>query len=646
MASRNKVEIIIDAKDNASRTIGGVSRNLKTAGENISNAGSQLTSFMAPVALALGGAAYMALDFGDAMTNVGAVLGKTRAEMQPLNDEILALGSNSVFGPQAVAEAFYDVVGGVGDASQHMAILTMAMDTATAGSADLGATTNALIAVMNSYASSGLQASTASDILTQTVGMGVGTMDEFAAALPAVTGLANSLGISFADVASATSYLTTQGNTASQATTQLGAMMSAMLNPNTQMKEAIAELGYETGAAAVESLGLVGAIEAIGNTATAQEAGGLAPLLGSMEAVRGATALTGDEFEAFDNRFQGHAVVTRDVADDFLVLGRSMEGGFRGATAAAKEIQMEDPANQLGLLTSQAHGLGVTLGNALTPILIDLTTRLTPIVAGITDWITANPQATQGILLFTGALIVLGPALSTIGTAITIVTTATGLMSGAWGIATTVAGGLVTAMGAITGGAAAVITAVFGMAAPFVAMATAIGMAVAAGIKLIETLGMIQGSAAVAQEAIDPLLASGDLTPDELFIATQNAAGAQGFGMFSDLAARFAYSQLNVPQASMGDNVAANVNESLGIPSRDTGGPGAAGQPYLIGTGAQPELFVPSTPGTFIPNAGNMGMTINLNVPAETAGNGNWRQNAESFADLIGQRLKQRGAYG
>jgi hypothetical protein len=41
-----------------------------------------------------------------------------------------------------------------------------------------------------------------------------------------------------------------------------------------------------------------------------------------------------------------------------------------------------------------------------------------------------------------------------------------------------------------------------------------------------------------------------------------------------------------------------------GMPTRDSGGPVTAGQPYLVGTGAQPELFVPSTSGRMIPNAG------------------------------------------
>ena len=37
------------------------------------------------------------------------------------------------------------------------------------------------------------------------------------------------------------------------------------------------------------------------------------------------------------------------------------------------------------------------------------------------------------------------------------------------------------------------------------------------------------------------------------------------------------------------------------FPSRDIGGRAMPGQPVMIGTGAQPELFVPDAPGRFIP---------------------------------------------
>jgi hypothetical protein len=59
---------------------------------------------------------------------------------------------------------------------------------------------------------------------------------------------------------------------------------------------------------------------------------------------------------------------------------------------------------------------------------------------------------------------------------------------------------------------------------------------------------------------------------------------------------------------------------------RDSGGWGRAGEPYLIGTGAQPEMFIPETNGRFVPNAdkamGGSDITIIVHNPRrETAEN-------------------------
>ena len=66
------------------------------------------------------------------------------------------------------------------------------------------------------------------------------------------------------------------------------------------------------------------------------------------------------------------------------------------------------------------------------------------------------------------------------------------------------------------------------------------------------------------------------------------------------------------------DNVGAQAPHNI----RDSGGTGMAGRPYTIGVGAQPEVFVPSTNGTFIPNAdkkmGGNGPAIDYNKMART----------------------------
>lgn len=44
-----------------------------------------------------------------------------------------------------------------------------------------------------------------------------------------------------------------------------------------------------------------------------------------------------------------------------------------------------------------------------------------------------------------------------------------------------------------------------------------------------------------------------------------------------------------------------SVNTTGGVPRRATGGPVEAGQPYIVGDGGRPELFVPDQPGTILP---------------------------------------------
>lgn len=56
-------------------------------------------------------------------------------------------------------------------------------------------------------------------------------------------------------------------------------------------------------------------------------------------------------------------------------------------------------------------------------------------------------------------------------------------------------------------------------------------------------------------------------------------------------------------QANVTASGSANYVQQLGTQVRDSGGSGDPGSMYMIGKGAQPEMFIPSTAGQFIPNA-------------------------------------------
>lgn len=417
-------EIILDASGvddavaHAQRAFEGgitsISQHVQSLGQQMTAIGTSIEVLTGPLAAGFGVAVNSAMSFEEAMTNIQAVTSATADETAALGDTLQNIGENSRFGAQAVAEAYYDIAGGVTDASVRMDLLNAAVLTAQAGNADLTATTQALISVMNSYGFAAEQAGFASDVLTRTVGMGVGTMDQFAAALPTVTGLANSMGVSFDDLAAATAYLTTQGNTAAQATTQIGSMMSALLNPSNDMRDALRALGFESGRAAVQELGLVGTYQAL-----AREFGidAIGPLVGRMEGMRGVTALLGEDFAEFSTTFAE---------------------GIDGATASAEAIQMQSAAAQFDLLRSSLGSLAIEVGQVLLPALIQMVDAVRPVIESVIDWVQANPELVAGIgILVTtvaglGAVLIAGGiAFGAIGTLIGALFSPIGLVIGA-----------------------------------------------------------------------------------------------------------------------------------------------------------------------------------------------------------------------
>lgn len=594
----------------AKNEMGSLGDRMKKVGGQVSDLGGSLVTLAAPVTAAFGVAVKSAMDFDETMTNIQAVTGKTADETKALGEELLAIGANTRDGPQAVAEAYYDIAGGVADASTHMDILNAAISTAQAGNADLGAATTALISIMNSYKFAADKASYASDVLTRTVGMGVGSMDEFAAALPQVTGLASSLSISFGDLGAMTAYLTTQGNSASQAVTQLSAMMAALLNPNETMKQALAELGYETGQAAIESLGLSGAYEALAGTQTASDEG-MAKMTGSMEAMRGVTALTGEDVGGFMTTFTE---------------------GIEGATAAAEAVQMDSAAAQFDLLKSSVSAMGIEVGEALLPALNDLVAAAQPVIDKVIEWVTANPELVAQIgqifavaTILGGGLTVLGTVISSVGTIIGVVTGAASLLSGGFGIlggvATAVAGGF----GAITAAAGAMLAPVLALAAPIAAVTAAAVAAIAAVKQLIDTVSMMNEAGQWAQGEIAPKLASGEVSNQNVYDASFNAISSQfGGGVIGDVAARLFYS-----------NVASQVG------AKADGGAVSAGGMYLVGERG-PELFSPGSSGTIIPNEALGGVTVNgLTIYANGAAEG--RAAADGFKARLDELMVASG---
>lgn len=404
--NRNVIEILINARDQASQV-------LKANAKNLLELGAALTIASAAVIAGLGTSAQAAVRYEESMANTAAVLHLTREEQALLTQEILNFSRDTRAGPQAVADAYYDIVGGIADASTHMAVLEAATRTAEAGNAQLTATTSALVGIMNSYNFTANEAAFASNVLTQTVAKGVGTMDQFAAAFPQVTGLAASLGISFDQLGAQMAFMTTKGYSAAQSGTMLKGMMSALINPSEQMKRLFNDLGIVSAKQAIAQFGLAGVYDSLA-TAASRAGVSLASAVGQTEAYNGVIALSSQQ--------------AADALNNFSV-------GLDNATESARNVQMQSAAAQLDLLKSSINAIRIQVGEAMIPIINNIIAVLRPMLDQLFQWIQANPQLMTTIVSLLGVVAAIGPVMTAAGMATKFLDTAMTALSGPFGLA-------------------------------------------------------------------------------------------------------------------------------------------------------------------------------------------------------------------
>src|SRR5690606_12681428 len=113
--------------DKASGVAESVAKSFRDVGADLAKTGAGLGLAMAPAVAAFTDAARQATTFQETMINTQAILGATSEEIAVLSDDILKMGLTSRAGPQAIAEAYSEIAGGVADVSTHMAILETAI---------------------------------------------------------------------------------------------------------------------------------------------------------------------------------------------------------------------------------------------------------------------------------------------------------------------------------------------------------------------------------------------------------------------------------------------------------------------------------------------------------------------------------------
>ena len=453
----------------------------------------------AAILAGMGVAVNKAQNFRVAMTNVNSIMQLGQGEAEALRAQILDIGGDSAAGPQAAAEAFYDIVSGVSDASTHLSILQASLDTAEGGAADLKATTGALVGVMNAYSFAADKTRFVSDVLTRTVQQGVLTMDQLASAMPQVTGLAAQFNVGLDTVGASMAWITKSGYSAGQSATFLKSMFTTLLQPTAALQEAITRMGFASGEALLQAEGLPGAYQAL----AAQE-GSLAGIITNQEALQGALTLTKEGVREFFREYRE---------------------GLEGSTDRAQKIQEE--ANSFDNMWAAIEEVAIKVGDFLLPPLTTLIDDvITPGITTVGDFVTNNEDLATALLGVVSAVGFASVAINLLATPIRLII----------GLATAMWGAISGPVGLLAGGAVA-----------------AAGVGSALGARMVSELANLQygqGLAPGEQSYVTALIQAHGPTlgtdrqafEDALFRLVVTDTEAQGLGFLSDAAARGMFS--------------------------------------------------------------------------------------------------------
>ena len=307
------------ALSESDRKLSGLEKRFAQAGRIIRAASVAGAAAVAGIGVA---SVKMAFDFDRSMREVNTLLGRPAAGFEELKSQVLDLSIRMGRTASETVPALYQAISAGVPAGNVLAFLATANESAVGGVTDLSVAVDALTTATNAFGSQGLTAEDAADILFTAVKGGKTTFDELAGTIGRVAPLASGAGVSFAETTASIATLTTQGFATAEAVTGIRSAIQATLRPTEDLTRVFQQAGFESAQAAIEGVGLVGALDLIAQAADG-DIGALTKMLGSVEAVNAVLGLTGDNAAAVQDQMFAMAQRTGAAGEAFREMEQS-----------------------------------------------------------------------------------------------------------------------------------------------------------------------------------------------------------------------------------------------------------------------------------------------------------------------------------
>lgn len=379
MTFRNIQVVLSGNKTNLSSTLyaaanevdrfhGKVESGNQKAASSAKLMGAAFLAAGAAVALGLGYGVAKAAEFDKSMRNVNSLLQLTDKQFAALEGRVISLSTKLPQSANTLAEGLYDIAGSGFAGADGLTVLEASAAAASAGMTDTATSAKAITAVLNAYGRGAGDAADVSDVLFKTVDQGVIGFGELSGVIGDTVGTAAAAKVGIDQVGSAIATMTLTGISGSEAGTSLNRVLQSVISPSEKLATLLDQLGYESGAAALEQDGLRGVMEKV-REATGGNITELLQLFPEIRAARGALALMAAEGK-------NYARVSAQIED---------AERRQGATQKALNEQMRAVSNQWTLFKNKIDAAAISGGTKLLPVLTQLMSVAGELGSAISD---------------------------------------------------------------------------------------------------------------------------------------------------------------------------------------------------------------------------------------------------------------------
>ena len=221
-------------------------------------------------------------------------------------------------------------------AADRVNILTAANQLSKVSAQDFSAVTLLLVGALNAYGESSDRAGLRAGQFFQAIKDGRLRAAELGTALGRIEGIGHELGMSLEEMNSAMVSISIGGVKATEAGTQLRGMISALLKPSQEMKDALKNIGVESGPAAVATWGFQGAwaklVESVGGDQSK-----IAQLDPNIRGMAGAFRLAGSGAKIYNDELAKQSKVNQNTLLDPLAAFQKTD--FAKVTDATNKLK-------------------------------------------------------------------------------------------------------------------------------------------------------------------------------------------------------------------------------------------------------------------------------------------------------------------